>query len=684
MEAVNRRALFSDESESFVTPFSPRAGQKVAIRFRAKKNNLVSAQLLVRGEEPVNMTLCRTDELYDVFEAEILPETELLRYSFKAVGHGDSCYYQRFGATDELGEDDFLIVPGLCVPEWARGAVYYQIFVDRFRNGDRTNDVLDGEYRYIENQPVEQVKDWYAYPAGLDVSRFYGGDLQGVIDKLDYLKHLGVEVIYFNPLFVSPSNHKYDTQDYDYIDPHYGVIMEEAEGATALKGDERYRRRVASRENLEASNRLFIHLVEEAHSRGIKVVLDGVFNHCGSYNKWMDRQLLYDGVPGYETGAFVSADSPYRTFFCFGDQGIWPCNGDYLGWWNHDTLPKLNYDQSPELYNYVLEIGKKWVSPPYNADGWRLDVAADLGATAETNHRFWKDFRKAVREANPEAVVFAEHYGDPSSWVNQGEWDTVMNYDGFMEPVTWFLTGMEKHSDEFRPERLGDGKGFFEQMKKFMNLIPRSALESALNELSNHDHSRFLTRTNHMTGRIATLGSQAAEQNVDKDVLREAVVIQMTWPGAPGIYYGDEVGVCGFTDPDSRRTYPWGREDFELLEFHCDMTRLHRRYPALRRGALKPLLAQQKLIAYGRFTDSQRMIVVVNCGQSDRETEIPVWETGICPGAKVVRLMQTRRGGYNMGRKEYQVTAEGMLRLNIHAVCAMVYVELPPEAGGEE
>lgn len=730
MEAINRRALFSDESESFVTPFSPEAGQKVTIRFRAAKNNLASAQLLVRGEKPIKMELRRTDELFDVFEAEYQLGDKPIRYGFKAVGEKESCYYQRFGAVDELGGDDFLIVPGFSVPEWSRGAVYYQIFVDRFCNGDKTNDVQDGEYRYIENKPVEQVKDWNSYPANLDVARFYGGDLQGVMDKLDYLKNLGIEVIYFNPIFVSPSNHKYDTQDYDYIDPHYGVILpeederelepvaapvcetmagaetvgeaakakaemvkaegEKAEGETAKavikearaeKGDELYRRRVTSIKNLEASNRLFIKLVEEAHRRGMKVILDGVFNHCGSYNKWMDRQRLYEGIEGFETGAYISKNSPYRSFFRFGNKGTWPYNGDYSGWWNHDTLPKLNYDESPELYQRILEVGKKWVSPPYNADGWRLDVAADLGASPETNHRFWKDFRGAVREANPEAIVFAEHYGDPSSWVNSGEWDTVMNYDGFMEPVTWFLTGMEKHSDQYHPESIGDGPGFFLQMKRFMNLIPRPAIEAALNELSNHDHSRFLTRTNHAAGRVANLGPEAAEKNVNKDVLREAVVIQMTWPGAPGIYYGDEVGVCGFTDPDNRRTYPWGREDFELWEFHSDMTWLHRKHEALQYGAVKPLMAERGLIVYGRFTDEERIIVTVNSDQHSRDVEIPVWEAGVKPGAKVVRLMQTRLGGYNMGRKEYEVDADGKLKLHLHGVSAAVYMEVPEDDG---
>ena len=182
----------------------------------------------------------------------------------------------------------------------------------------------------------------------------------------------------------------------------------------------------------------------------MKIILDGVFNHCGSFNKWMDRERIYEDQEGYEPGAFVSPDSPFRSYFRFFRENAedWPYNVHYDGWWGHDTLPKLNYEESVKLENYILYIGRKWVSPPYNVDGWRLDVAADLGRSNDYNHEFWKKFRIAVKDANPNAIILAEHYGDPGSWLQGDEWDTVMNYDAFMEPFTWFLTGMEKHSDE--------------------------------------------------------------------------------------------------------------------------------------------------------------------------------------------------------------------------------------------
>lgn len=186
-----------------------------------------------------------------------------------------------------------------------------------------------------------------------------------------------------------------------------------------------------------------------------------------------------------------------------------------------------------------MKIGEKWVSPPYNVDGWRLDVAADLGHSPQFNHWFWSRFRKRVRKANPEAFIFAEHYGDPAPWFDGRQWDTVMNYDAFMEPVTWFLTGMEKHSDSRDDRLLGDGIYFFDSMFRNMSRFPRPSLDSALNQLSNHDHSRFLTRTNRTVGRTETLGAEAAAFGIDKRVFRLAVTIQMTWVGSPGIYYAD-------------------------------------------------------------------------------------------------------------------------------------------------
>ena len=675
MPALDTQALFSDGTSFYRNPPEPEKGEKVTIRMRTAKDN-VDQVMLCSGEERWKMHRSFSDRLFDFYEIEISLTDEIFSYYFEIFsGHSYCCYHQRGVVKEPNPYYNFRIRPGFKTPDWAKGAVFYQIYVDRFCNGDTSNDVVDNEYIYI-GEPVQQVKNWDEYPQAMDVRRFYGGDLQGVMDKLDYLQDLGIEVIYLNPIFVSPSNHKYDIQDYDYVDPHFGrIVVDDKEPLAPENRDNsqayKYIQRVTNKANLEASNQLFIELVEEIHKRGMKVVLDGVFNHCGSFNKWLDRERLYENQEGYEKGAYVDAQSPYHTFFQFYPEGNWPYNGVYDGWWGHDTLPKLNYEGSEKLVEYILNIGRKWVSPPFNADGWRLDVAADLGHSPEYNHYFWSEFRKAVKEANPNAIILAEHYGDPGDWLTGDQWDTVMNYDAFMEPVTWFLTGMEKHSDEFRGDLLGNPDAFFGAMEHHMTRFHTNSLQVAMNELSNHDHSRFLTRTNRKVGRTNSAGPYVANENVNKGVFREAVVMQMTWPGAPTIYYGDEAGVCGWTDPDNRRTYPWGHEDHELIQFHKDIIGMHKASTALKTGSIKMLHGSHKVIAYGRFDEKEQYIVIVNNNYEEVTLSLPVWQAGVMSGKKLVTKMTTTEQGYTMERKEYNVE-NSRLNITVGGITAVV------------
>ena len=658
---MNKAALFCDGTEGYVYPPEPKENELVTFRFRTAKDDADRVGLVTSADTYVMEKECTQGE-FDYYTFETRLGEEPFRYCFEVQSGTEKYYYGRCGISREILEYyNFVVVPGFSTPDWAKGAVMYQIFTDRFYNGDKSNDVETNEYYYIGDYS-QRVTNWDKYPANMGVREFYGGDLQGVMDKLDYLQDLGVEVVYFNPLFVSPSNHKYDIQDYDYIDPHYGKIVDDGgevlpNGVTDNSQATKYKKRTTGLKNLEASNELFIKLVEELHRRGMKVILDGVFNHCGSFNKWMDRERIYEGEEDYEPGAYVSADSPYRSYFRFFKEGPenWPYNGNYDGWWGHDTLPKLNYEDSVKLENYILYIGRKWVSPPYNVDGWRLDVAADLGRSNEYNHEFWQKFRRAVKDANPNALILAEHYGDPSDWLKGDEWDTVMNYDAFMEPVTWFLTGIEKHSDEAREELLGNIDNFIGSMAHHMSNMLTPSLQVAMNELSNHDHSRFLTRTNHMVGRVEHLGPEAANEYVNKAVMREAVVMQMTWVGAPTVYYGDEAGVCGFTDPDNRRTYPWGHEDQELIAFHKEAIRIHKEHPALKTGSLKILGGEENILSYARFKGHDRIIVVINNRSERAEVKVPVWEAEIPIKCRMKRLLYSYKDGYTTEYEEYLV-----------------------------
>ena len=757
LRAFQPEAVFADGTEAFRSPCEPEPYDFVTLTLRVGKNQAVRTSVVITERAGrIDMDLRASDAWFDWYRAEIELIDKPLHYFFEVATANGVFRYDRLGVMLSDRETVcFQITPGFHTPDWAKGAVMYQIFVDRFCNGDPTNDVQTGEYYYID-RPTKEVTDWGRAPEACDVQEFYGGDLAGVIKKLDYLRRLGIEVIYLNPIFVSPSSHKYDIQDYDHVDPHFGVIIKDApvglaEGDTANAHSAQYVARVTSRENLEASNELFAQLVSEAHKRGIRVIIDGVFNHCGSFNKWMDREGIYRNVEGFEDGAYGSKQSPYRSFFAFAndaeadaggesgapgsdasgrdgktlsrgadthhnasgkpdavgvlgagadrcvgaDRGVGvdrgagadniPGDDPYEGWWGLDTLPKLNYEKSPKLKNYIMRIARKWVSAPYGADGWRLDVAADLGRSEAYNHEFWKEFRRSVKSANPDALILAEHYGDASAWLQGDEWDSVMNYDAFMEPVGWFLTGMEKHSDAAREDLYDNEKAFDFAMRCNMARFQTSSLLTAMNELSNHDHSRFLTRTNRRVGRTETAGAAAADEGVNKAIMREAVMMQMTWPGAPCVYYGDEAGVCGWTDPDNRRTYPWGHEDAEMVRFHREMIRIHRAYRSLRVGSLVWLAEDYGLLAYARMLPGEAgaqdasagkasskgagaaetggrnanageaVITIINNTDCRRDVHLPVWLAGVADSSRLVRLLRSGEDGFGAEAAIYPV-----------------------------
>ena len=728
---INEKALLTDQTENFITRGK---NGSVRIYLRTAKRNVENCILCImdagpeqdtKGEIPVRAAavtgvgapipsaagrieqkLMRRairsdrDTGFDYYQAATGPRTKPFLYWFLITGKGggDPLVYTRRGLSSVIAREEapagaWYLAPGFDVPDWAKGAVMYQIFTDRFANGDARNDVRTGEYKYYDKE-VEHRDDWHSLPAADDIRTHYGGDLQGIIDKLDYLQDLGIEALYLNPVFLSPSNHKYDTQDYEHIDPHFGRILRD--------GD--YAARVTSPENLEASDRLFARLVQEAHARGIRVILDGVFNHCGDANKWMDREGLYMGRDSYAPGAFLREKSPYHSYFKFTKEN-WPDPPEYESWWDVSTLPKLNYENSEHLTQEILDIAAKWVSPPFSADGWRLDVAADLGHSAAFNHVFWQHFRKVVKKANPDALILAENYSDSSAWLGGDEWDGIMNYEGFMEPVGWFLTGMEKHSSGFDESRLNDPEQFWHALQFLdQERIPQDALMVSMNELSNHDHARFLTRTNLLAGRLGAIGpdgeeitSADAEWGVRRAVFREAVVLQMTLPGAPTIYYGDEAGLCGFTDPDNRRPYPWGREDREMITLHRELIRIRHENSCLRNGSIVRLADAPGILSYGRFDKKSICVVALNNGDDVCKVRVPVWYAGVGTGkdaksgadpeadsrpVQMEVLFQTDREGFSVpgegrSKRRFKVRADGCIVLKLPPESAVILRAVP-------
>ncbi|MBP3729056.1 MAG: alpha-glycosidase, partial [Lachnospiraceae bacterium] len=410
--------IFCDETELFRIPADPGEKEAFSLRVWVERMPELSVSFFCRSDSGSLILEARKwgeRGIWDIWEASHPGTAEELFY-FVQVKQGEASYL--FGRNGLKGAEEivpFSVNPFFRVPDWARGALWYQIFPDRFYNADPHNDVLTGEI-FDDVELVSRKMRWEDPVTALDVHHYYGGDLKGILEKLDYLAGLGVEVLYLNPVFVSPSNHGYNTQDYRHVDPHLGRIEEDGEG-----GD-RYRIRTCSEANWKASDALLADLIAAAHSKGIRVVLDGVFNHCSSFHAWYNEAGLYgkeEERPDY-----------------FRDD---PESGEKECWWGNKNLLKLNVDGSEELREELYQIAEKWMKPPYGADGWRLDVAADVGHSPEANHAFWREFRRRVRCANPEALILAEHYGDPSGWLGGDEWDSVMNYDAFMEPVSWFF-----------------------------------------------------------------------------------------------------------------------------------------------------------------------------------------------------------------------------------------------------
>lgn len=601
-------AVFSDDTKNFLSNPSPTMGEIVTISLRCGQS-LINTPQLVAGDEIYPMTKTKTQGIFDFYQTQLTVD-KTIKYHFEIYSGAEKYFYNWAGCKGFLDiQHNFTIIPDFYVPNWAKGAVIYQIFIDRFCNGDRTNDIKDGQYIYL-GRPTKKM-NWDEPVEAVDICNFYGGDLAGIAQKINYLVQLGVEAIYLTPLFTSPSNHKYDISDYENVDPCFG------------------------------NNQLLADLIALAHSHNIKVILDGVFNHCGHLHPWLDKNGDH------------------------ADHFLW--DGDnYQAWWGHENHPKLNYENSPTLYEYMMKIGQKWLKPPYNADGWRLDVAADLGQSGEFNLQFWKDFRKHIRQANPQALILAEHYGDPQYWLAGDAWDTVMNYDGFMEPVSGFFTGMQKHSEKALSHLLGNAKAFSDTIRQYMSKMPYQSRITAMNQLSNHDHSRFLTRTNSQIGRLHTHGTKAADQGINPAIMLSAVVLQFTLQGCPTIYYGDEAGLTGWTDPDNRRPYPWGKEDPTMLAFHKEIVKIRKNHPALSHGSLEFLLTQQDKLAFARWDHNEVIICAFNTAPTHKQLTIPVWRAGLPLSATLTRLLLTVDGNFITKKIKY-ISDEGL-----------VFMTLPP------
>jgi neopullulanase len=438
-------------------------------------------------------------------------------------------------------------------PNWVKHAVFYQIFPDRFCRSART-----------PHPRGIQFKPWGAPP---EEQGYQGGDLYGVVEKLDYLQDLGITALYFNPIFSAASNHRYNAFDYLQVDPLLG-------GEPALR-----------------------ELLDQAHRRGMKVVLDGVFNHCGR-GFWPFHHLLENG-----------GNSPYADWFTVKEYPLHPYPEEgqphnYATWWEVVSLPKLNTN-NPGVRDYILQVARHWLE--FGMDGWRLDVPQEID-----DDDFWREFRQVVKGVNPEAYIIGEIWFPAQRWLQGDMFDAVMNYQITGPILNFFgddnLNLTWSHQDIVLKAGT-DAADFKAQITAMFDFYDWEIHYAQWNMLDSHDMPRALWLLND-----------------DHAAHRLAVLCQMTMPGAPCVYYGDEVGLSAGGDPFCREAFPWDRPeawDVSLLNFYRAAIKLRQAHPALQTGDFAFLHAQGKTVVYRRRLGGQEILVAFNAGKHAQTVNLP-------------------------------------------------------------
>jgi len=437
-------------------------------------------------------------------------------------------------------------------PNWVKHAVFYQIFPDRFA-------------RSAKLVKPSNLEPWDSPPT---VEGYKGGDLLGVVEHLDHIQNLGATAIYFTPIFQSASNHRYHTHDYYQVDPLLG------------------------------GNAAFHTLLDEAHRRGLKVVLDGVFNHA-SRGFFQFNDILENGP-----------HSPWLDWFTIEGWPLSPYNGDrpanYTGWIGNRALPKLNTD-NPQVREFIMRVAEHWLRE--GIDGWRLDVPFEI-----TTVGFWQEFRRRVKAINPQAYIVGEIWHDSRQWLQGDQFDAVMNYL-FTESAIAFAAGPRVLPDQvtgrsYQPGLALSGGGYADKIDWLLKLYPWEIQLAQLNLLDSHDTARL----------ISIAGG-------DRASVRLATLLLMTFPGAPSIYYGDEIGLPGTNfDPDTRRTILWDRPetwDMQALEYHKQLIAMRHAHPALRTGAYHRLHADDDSYVFARTCADAALLVAVNIAEAPRNILVP-------------------------------------------------------------
>ena len=623
---VEWAGLFHDQGPLYDNYVEPTASQPVTLTLRTFKNDITSANIKYYDSADsayhwVAMSWSSNDPTgnFDYWVGTIPASASEKYYRFQINDGTSTAWLNAAGTTStEPSSGDFFIIPGFTTPAWMKNGVMYQIFPDRFFNGDPTNDVTNGQYTYAGCATEQHA--WgtsvFSNASGCNSAVFFGGDLAGIDQQLGYIKNtLGADIIYLNPIFLSPTNHKYDTEDYTTVDPAFGT------------------------------NATLQQLISDIHSTSNGpagyVILDGVFNHTGDTNQWFDKYNWWT-----TNGAYESQSSPWYNYYTF---QTWP--GTYSAFFGIPSMPKLDYGASGSavrnaIYGSSTSVMQTYLNAPYGIDGWRLDAAQYLDAGGNTgsdatNHQIMAEMRTAVKSVNPNAEILGEFWGNAGPWTDSGDqWDSAMNYDGFIQPVSEWITG-EDYSGNAASIPASQFDSWLHGTRAN---YPTDVQQAMSNALGSHDVMRFGTR---------------AGGDIWKTYL--ALIFQMTYVGTPTIYYGDEYGMQGGADPDNRRTFDWtvGTSTNSAVALTQQLIAIRNAYPALRTGSFMTLLTDDtnKLYAYGRFDATNRIAVALNNDSVSHTMTVPVWQLSVTNGSTLTDLLSGT--AYTVQNGQVTVTVNG-------------------------
>ena len=520
----------------------------LVIRLRTARDDMQQCSLYygdrVCEKDPIDVTEIKmkkiaSDQLFDYYEAEIEDDYTRVCYYFKLEDEKTSVFYSEYGFSSKMkcSRTQYFQFPYIrkedipAIPDWAKEMVMYHIFPDSF--AAEKGQITEKEF-CIEKE-------------GKIYKSHQGGTLNGILENVDYIAGLGVNCVYLNPIFAAESYHKYDTIDYFRIDPCFGTLED------------------------------FKELVKELHKRGIRIILDGVFNHCGA-EFFAFQDVLEHGENSSYKDWFYKMEFPVH----YGK----PLNYEAFAYVKE--MPKLNTG-NPKVVEYFKKVGTWWIEET-DIDGWRLDVANEI------NHDFWREFRKAVRAVKKDALLIGEIWEDSKVWLLGDQFDSTMNY-------TFFYI-----CREFFAEHTISLKKFDEKINRMILRYPMSVSLAQMNFLDTHDVPRFLSYCKN-----------------GKEDLKQAVFFMMMCVGVPSVFYGDEQLITGMTEPEYRKPMPWSQRNCEMEEFFARWIEIRRRLPALQEGRYETAIVEEEKGVYGffRYTKEQRLLILMNTSGQSQKIELP-------------------------------------------------------------